>query len=416
MTDVHLKPLIRLSILLGVLTILFWNIYVIIIDYVIVLLWFDFLAKRRAIGRIEVSRKLFPSRLFVNEKLELSYQVTNHSSTRLGLEFLPTLDVPGISRKSLFLNMSPGGNEVLEFRGFFYTRGVKSIGSSYMTFVGPLSLYRISRSYHISDEVIVFPYIEELRFSKEVLKDLLPGRKTQYRMLEDTTSIRNVREYSTEPLNRIHWKLSARYDKLMCKEFDTTAQGSLKLFVDLNMPQGVLVNETWKQLRSNYEEQAVDAAASILRDLKDRSAAVELVIAGKETWIESYPRREFVRYLDTLTRAAGSESPGQRIIEVLEQFLMQINQNDTVVLITMHLSDKELPLILKLRSRCSKVIILLMPYGFRPAVYRPSRSYSMPHPEAARLLEKSELLVENGVIVQFMLESDALQEVVELVP
>jgi uncharacterized protein (DUF58 family) len=202
----------------------------------------------------------------------------------------------------------------------------------------------------------------------------------------------------------------------MCKEFDTTAQGSLKLFVDLNMPQGVLVNETWKQLRSNYEEQAVDAAASILRDLKDRSAAVELVIAGKETWTESYPRREFVRYLDTLTRAAGSESPGQRIIEVLEQFLMQINQNDTVVLITMHLSDKELPLILKLRSRCSKVIILLMPYGFRPAVYRPSRSYSMPHPEAARLLEKSELLVENGVIVQFMLESDALQEVLELVP
>ncbi|KUK89272.1 MAG: Uncharacterized protein XE05_2034, partial [Thermotogales bacterium 46_20] len=119
MTNVHLKPLIRLSVLLGVLTILFWNIYVIILDYIIVLLWFDFLVKIRAIKKIEISRKLFPSRLFVNEKFKLCYQVTNHSSTGLGLEFLPTLDVPGISRKSLFLNMSPGGNEAIELSGFF---------------------------------------------------------------------------------------------------------------------------------------------------------------------------------------------------------------------------------------------------------------------------------------------------------
>ncbi len=416
MTEVHLKRLIRLTVLIGILNIPFWSVYILIVDYIIGLIWIDFFLKKKAIEGIEVIRKIFPSRVFINEGFLLQCQVVNKSNSKVELEFISALDVPGISRKATVLNLSPDERKELNLRGFFYTRGVKKIGDSYMSILGPLSIYRINRSFRFQDELVVFPFFEESRFSKEVLRDILPGNKTQYKMLEDTASLRNIREYSSEPLNRVHWKLSARYDRLMCKEFDRTAQGSVKLFVDLNMPQGILVNETWRQMRANYEDQAVDAAGSILRDLKGRSTPVHLTVVGKDIWSESHPRKEFVSYLETLTRATGKEEPDQSIIDVLRESLARINQNDTVVLVSMHLTDNELPLILRLRAKCSKVIILLMPYGFRPSRYRPSRSYSMPHPEAVKLLEKSEILIENKVIVRFMLENDALQEALELVP
>jgi hypothetical protein len=82
----------------------------------------------------------------------------------------------------------------------------------------------------------------------------------------------------------------------------------------------------------------------------------------------------------------------------------------------MHLTEKEIPLLLQLRARCAKVIVWLMPYGYRPSDTYRSRSFEMPHPEAAKLLEHAKILEENRIIVKFFMDNDALQEVIDRVP
>ena len=155
---------------------------------------------------------------------------------------------------------------------------------------------------------------------------------------------------------------------------------------------------------------------TVLKELKKTGTAVRLSIIGEQIWEADYPGTEFVLYLESLVRANGVEKPTVRAAEVLTRYAHRASLDETIVFIAMHLTENEIPLLLRLRARCAKVIVWLMPYGYRPCAYHRSRSYEMPHPEAAKVLEYAKTLEENRIIVKFFLDNDALQEVIDRVP
>ncbi|HPE41702.1 MAG TPA: DUF58 domain-containing protein [Thermotogota bacterium] len=390
--------------------------YVLIADALVAMIWAELLEKRSVMKKMTVKRSVSSTRVFVRERITVTYRIVNESGKTIEVICIPSTGLPNASKREIKLRLEPHKpiEEVLS--GQYYTRGKKWIGSATFYYEGPFGFFGIWKSCAFEEEILVFPYFEEVVFEKEVLRLLLPGRKTAYRLLEDATKVRNTRDYVDEPLNRMNWKLSARYGKLMTKDFETTALGRVHLVVDMNMPEGVVVNDAWKHMRERYEEQVVSGAGSVLKELKKTGTAVRLSIIGEQIWEADYPGTEFVLYLESLVRANGVEKPTVRTAEVLTRYAHRASLDETIVFIAMHLTENEIPLLLRLRARCAKVIVWLMPYGYRPCAYHRSRSYEMPHPEAAKVLEYAKTLEENRIIVKFFLDNDALQEVIDRVP
>ena len=416
MCRAHFRPLLWLTIGFGSLQILLFTPYSLVGFFFLGWVWMTFFQTQRVMRAIRLNRSLSRTRLFVHESFGIRLSIHNDRSLSIPLEARMVSSVPGLVNKE-FPIVAMGNKETqIDAQGCFYTRGVKRLGTVSLHYAHPLGLFEIFRTDDLGDSVIVFPRVEPLFFRKEVLREIIYGRKTPYPMLEDTSRLSHLQEYDHQPMHRIHWKLSARMNQLMAKEFEKTALGNVTLLVDLNLPRDIVINQAWKQMRVVYEDVVVDAAASLIEDLKGMSVPVRLVIVGEKITESQHPRADYVPYLEDLTRARGCERPEESMVEYLRGRMMTTTMNDTVVILCMHISSSEVPLLMKVRARSAKVVVLIMPYGYRSSSTLPSRSYGMPHPDLREMLRQAHILMENGVIVRFLQENDALQEAVDHVP
>lgn len=61
----------------------------------------------------------------------------------------------------------------------------------------------------------------------------------------DSTEMKGIREYTEgDTLRRIHWKLSSKYDELMVKEFEMSAEVNTEILVDLVRDNYEILNDT----------------------------------------------------------------------------------------------------------------------------------------------------------------------------
>ena len=141
-------------------------------------------------------------------------------------------------------------------------RGRFQWGPLRLTASDPFGLFMMQRTVGEEREMVVypapFPLTDFVISSSEESGDAPDYRATS----QFTPNVVSVRRYTIgDSLNRIHWKSSAKLNRLMVKEFETEVQSDLSLLLDLN--QDV-------QLGSGIdgtEETGVTIAASIARFL-----------------------------------------------------------------------------------------------------------------------------------------------------
>jgi len=81
-------------------------------------------------------------------------------------------------------------------------------------------------------------------------------------------------------------------------------------------------------------------------------------------------------------------------------------------LISIYLTDEVIPKLLTIRSRVSKLIAFVMPYGFRMPYHRKYRSFAILPQEVKKLRDQSALLMENNVMVHVMMDNESVDEVI----
>jgi len=236
----YLKLLWLLTLLLNFLA---FSEYLLLFDGILLAFSYHYLKQYQALQRVQIKRSLCPERLFENEVFNLKVEWANPSSQTLKLLLQASDCKIGLEQSEMPVQMKARSKGELSQKGSFFHYGKASLGKVRMFFEHPTGLYRLWREIDLQEDIRIFPRLPELEFFKEALCIPLPGRKTSSRLLEDTSDLLKVRPYERESWNRIHWKLSAKLDQWMVKEYSFTASGAVYLLLDLNRPASIFA---WK--------------------------------------------------------------------------------------------------------------------------------------------------------------------------
>lgn len=411
----RLTPLLVLTGTVLVSHLLFTNPFWLVADLFVIVNWLDYFKDYKAFQKISLAAQGNTHRLFVNETFQVHFTINNPSQSDFLIQFIPATKSYGEIRRPQMIPLPKQHTKQLSLPGVFYESGVFQLGDSLIETKHPLSLYSFQKTIPLQQEWIIFPPIESLTFRKEALRDMLPGRRTEYRLLEDYTSLRSIRPYETEPIQRIHWKISGKLDQWMVKEFEHTARGRCHLVIDLQLPRSIYAREVWSELRKQYENQAVDAACAMVHQLTLNQAVIHLWILGQSA-VHLPPVKEEIRYFETLLRHKGEPPQSLPLEETLTRISEFTQFPDTVIILTMHVNEAIMAPLLRLRSQCSKIILLMMPYGYRENETQPRKTWYSVLPDAKALLQYKTLLYENQIMMQLISDDLSLTEAISLVP
>ena len=207
-------------------------------------------------------------------------------------------------------------------------RGRYQLGPVRLRTSDPFGLFPMERDLTPTSNVVVFPMTFEIhQFALPV--GILPGgdalrRRTHY----ITTNASGVRDYEPgDSFNRIHWRSTARRDRLVVKEFELDPLADIWIVPDMSVyghvaprretapptpPPGDIPGWLKMQdfrLPESTEEYTVTIAASVAQFFLRRDRAVGMLAYGQSNEILQPDRgeRQFNRILETLAvlRAQG---------------------------------------------------------------------------------------------------------------
>ncbi|KAF2955624.1 DUF58 domain-containing protein [Marinitoga sp. 38H-ov] len=411
----NIKGLLLMTLTATLLNIFYFSNYTILLIVFVGLGWYEFFKKKKVFNNLEILYDLEYEKCFIEEEIEYRIYLKNNSNEDIIITVSPSNLLSRLKPQFQKVKIKAKEQKKIKFITSFGTRGLKKIGFISIKYNTPLG-FEFWRTIKVDKNIEVLPEFIYSEFNKESLKKLLPGDKSNIRVLEDVTYVENIDEYNNEPINRINWKISAKYDKLMVKKYSHTSTGKIYMFVDLNLPSGIPKNNIfWKSERKIYEEYALKATASIIKYEIEKHEEVNLVIIGKE--IISHSSNDWIDYFDILSKVEGTNDPNNSLEDIIVDNIPYFTYEDTVIIISIHLTDNIISDLIKLRSKTSKVIVLIMPYGFRieNEGKLDIKEHNMFRMETIDLEKKAVLLEENYIIVRLVSPNNSLTEIFETI-
>lgn len=189
------------------------------------------LASRRILQGLNPSIN-FPDHVFAGVP-NLCYVSVSNEKKRL-----PSIAVRFVIRDSQFTSISrslfwiPARQQVSEFARFVFTgRGIYHLQEMELQTQFPFSFFLKIRRYKIDQSVRVYPRI--YKFSEDVLSRYTEGliRESPYR--GESQQLLHLRDYTnSDSSKKIHWKASAKAEKLLVKEYQKEQGKDLYLYFD----------------------------------------------------------------------------------------------------------------------------------------------------------------------------------------
>lgn len=236
---------------------------------------------------------------------------------RLWLEMKDHSPLPGSPGSRVFVMVGDNRGRSYLGRTRLVKRGAFKLGPTSIIGGDPFGFFPVSRQFPSTDNLLVFPMLVEIeRFPGP--PGLLPGGESLRRRTHQITpNASNIREYAAgDSLSRIHWKSSARRDKLMVKEFELDPMAEIWIFVDghkevqARMPHtpNTNVDGVFSQRVISYElppeteEYTATIAASIARYFIQNGRSVGLAVndINNEVLSPDKTGRQFDKILEAM--------------------------------------------------------------------------------------------------------------------
>ncbi len=413
----NISPLLAFTILSIVAIFIILGPFTIALAVTAGVLWIYFFVSADIVKKIELSSDVFPLRVFTDDDVVCKTILTNRSKFSLSNVEAQDLASDGYvsnGEKTISGALPSEKSVQIVYSMRFRTRGEHEFYRIKVKVESAMKLFSIERTLYSKRTILVFPKILPIDTFKTMLIEPVSGRKTDFKILEDSSHIVGVHEYSDEPFQRIHWKISAHLDNLMVKEYEYTGSSTVRMYVDYNLPKEIYARNIWALMRKDYEEYASMAASGILKYLYDHGMPITLKLLGDSVY-EITPQmvRDYIPYFDVIARAKGIDEPSDDLLlqSQITKDMYSMSRTTTVVIISMYLTDEIIPKLLMIRSRVARMVIFVMPYGFRMPYEKKYDTYSVLPQEVKRLKDMSALLIENNVMVHVMMDNESVDEV-----
>src|SRR5579871_1552928 len=281
------------------------------------------LLARNWLGKVRASRSCDRATAEIGDFLDVA--ITIHNSGWLPVPWVlledmlprqalsqrpPRLHVKG---KRLQIRMLPGGKEVLlgyeircDQRGYYQ--------------IGPLvmesgDLFGLHRRYRVDAEphfVLVYPKVVPLLGYDLASRRPIGDVRLSHRLYEDPTRIAGVRPYEIgDPLNRVHWRATARTGLLHSKVYEPSSLAGATLVLDFHQDSYPRRGEPHRS------ELAVTAAASLANSVFQLGQQIGLVSNGRdaadrirqEGWEHNFRTRQAARQQSAMAERSERLQP-----------------------------------------------------------------------------------------------------------
>jgi uncharacterized protein (DUF58 family) len=320
-----------------------------------------------ALRGLEFSREL-PQVAWEGETGALGYAVHNH--TRLARFFLsiheplPNWIVPEDAEPPLF-NVAGGDTTRVVHPVHYQRRGVYRVNAFDVTAMDPLGVFAFTRHVPAEDELVVYPMPSTLP-----TVDLSGAERFGWQEFI-TVALRGsgvdpdgVRAYTPgDPLRRIHWRQTARTNRLAVIEYEEAQ--AVNLLIALDIQQGTEVGHGSRTTL----EYGIKMAASVAHQSLQQGASVGLILPtdleegathlAEAAVLARQPGRgqdQLYRILDALARVEANST--QTLHTTLTQEMPHLVQGTSLLVITARANPALPPILLNLAARGSRVTVV----------------------------------------------------------
>ena len=274
--------------------------------------------------------------------------------SKIWLEIDDPSDMPGHVAHRV-VTVGAKSSATFRARSTIARRGLYSVGPVEVTTGDPFGLFRHTRSYGGTQNVLVYPRAVDLP-DFAVPPANLPGEgRFRRRTHQVTPNASGVRPYEYgDSFNRIHWASSARTGELMVKVFELDPASDIWIVLDLE--RGVHAGEG----DDSTEEYGVSIAASISRFFLTENRTVGFMSYGRGFDVVDPERglQQYTRILEALALArTWGDAP---LADILTNETRRFGRHTTVVAITPSTNEAWVAALAMLQSRGVKVAAIVM--------------------------------------------------------
>lgn len=242
----------------------------------------------RWIGQLEADRECHKLSAEVGDLVGVNLEVQNRGSLPIPWvlleDILPPRAInsrpPGLEVEGAHVQLASvrgGKNRTLRYQLRCRRRGYYQLGP---VIVETGDLFGLHRRYRVTTEpdfLMVYPHVVPLVGYDISSRRPMGEVRMSYRLLEDPTRIRGVRGYvQGDPLNRIHWRATARTGELHSKVYEPTTVAGATLLLEFHRDA---YDPQHEPVRS---ELAITAAASLANAIQQMGQQVGLVTNGRD--------------------------------------------------------------------------------------------------------------------------------------
>ncbi len=329
---------------------------------------------RYALHGIEYERRFSERRVFQGEEVELVIQVTNRKLLPLSwlrVDDQVPFDLPLLDARVLPSSQPEIGylSDLFALRWYErvgrryrlkpHRRGFYAFGPVYLHTGDFFGLFERRQTLQAKEWLIVYPQVHPLSELGLPPKDPFGESKAWQRIFEDPARTIGVREYQPEDsFRRIHWKASARLQKLQSRLYEPTTFYQLAIFLNV-----ATFPRPWQGIVPGDLEEAISVAASIANYGVTQKYLVGLLangsVPGSDQPLKVLPSRDpqqLTRILEALAAVTGFATLS--IERMLTAESPRLSWGATLLLVTATVYDDLLATLLRMREAGRRLVLI----------------------------------------------------------
>jgi hypothetical protein len=251
--------------------------------------------------------------------------------------------------ESISLRLDEG--KWLKHEVYFSIRGVYNFGEVVINLKDIFSIFDITRSINRKTLIRVYPKVYDLEETIIKGSDIFKNAVSTKSSIEDMYSTKDIRKYRDgDNLKRINWKVSAKYNELFVRNFDTVSGQELNLFLDMH-------EKNYEFDRTGLlEEKMIDFSVSLVKHMLNKEIKTKIFInASQPEHFELEEKVDFDKLMDYfLTQKSDSK---HNFINFIDSNIYHVSSLGGVGIITTRVSEDLTINLMALRDRGFNILL-----------------------------------------------------------